>query len=119
MKNLAYPGITDRLWQYLIKRVNLSPDMPACNVSQGKIALFAGIMKKMDFSITGFSGFNRAMITCGGVDCSQVEPSTMRSRLVDNLFFAGEVLDLDGPTGGYNLQVCWTTGYTAGCSAAV
>lgn len=58
--------------------------------------------------------FNHAMITSGGASLKEVNPKTMRSKIIDNLFLAGEILDLDGPTGGYNLQIAWTTGRTAG-----
>ena len=58
------------------------------------------------------------MITAGGVDLKEVDPKTMQSKIISNLYFAGEILDLDGPTGGYNLQICWSTGYAAGEGAA-
>ena len=54
------------------------------------------------------------MITSGGVSLKEVDPRTMRSKIISNLFLAGEILDLDGPTGGYNLQIAWTTGHAAG-----
>jgi hypothetical protein len=57
-----------------------------------------------------------AMITAGGADVKEFDPKTMRSRIIDNLFLAGEIFDLDGPTGGYNLQICWSTGYVVGSS---
>ena len=58
------------------------------------------------------------MITRGGVSVKDIDPSTMRSRKVDNLYFAGEVIDVDAYTGGFNLQIAWSTGYLAGASAA-
>jgi hypothetical protein len=58
------------------------------------------------------------MVTAGGIDLKEVDPSTMRSKLIDNLFLAGEILDLAGPTGGYNLQLSWSTGYAAGMAVA-
>jgi predicted flavoprotein YhiN len=67
----------------------------------------------------GIGGFDRAMVTRGGVSLKEVDSKTMRSKLIGNLFLAGEVLDIDGPTGGYNLQVCWSTGYVAGTHAVV
>ncbi|MEK7313622.1 MAG: NAD(P)/FAD-dependent oxidoreductase, partial [Deltaproteobacteria bacterium] len=68
--------------------------------------------------VKGLAGFDKAVITSGGIELSEIEPKTMRSKLVKNLYFAGEILDLDGPTGGYNLQVCWSTGYAAGQAVA-
>lgn len=75
-------------------------------------------LKSLNFSIYAWAGFDRAMVTAGGVSLKEVDPKTMRSKLIDNLFFAGEILDLDGPTGGFNLQMCWTTGYVAGEAAS-
>ena len=68
--------------------------------------------------VTGTSGFAQAQVCKGGVDVSQVEPGTMESRLVRRLYFAGELLDVDGDCGGYNLQWAWTSGYLAGQAAA-
>jgi len=76
------------------------------------------LLKEWSFEVEGFKGYNRSMVTSGGVDLKEVDPKTMKSKLLDNLYLAGEILDLDGPTGGYNLQVCWSTGYIAGQSAA-
>ncbi|MFA6422350.1 MAG: NAD(P)/FAD-dependent oxidoreductase [Candidatus Buchananbacteria bacterium] len=75
-------------------------------------------IKTFTFSVFGIGGFDRAMVTAGGVKLSEVTPQTMKSKLIDNLYLAGEILDLDGPTGGFNLQMCWSTGYLAGKSAA-
>jgi len=58
--------------------------------------------------------YRKAIITSGGVKLNEIDPLTMKSKIIPNLSLAGEVLDLDGPTGGYNLQICWTTGYVAG-----
>ena len=69
-------------------------------------------------TVTGTRGFNEAIITQGGVNVKEVNPSTMESKLVRGLYFAGEVLDLDAVTGGFNLQIAWSTGNLAGISAA-
>ena len=69
--------------------------------------------------MTGYRPFAEAIITAGGVDTRQVDPYTMASRLVEGLYFAGEVLDVDADTGGYNLQAAFSTGWLAGRSAAV
>ena len=72
------------------------------------------VMKHLPFSIQGVRGYEEAIITKGGVDVKQIDPATMESKLVKHLHFAGEVLDLDAVTGGYNLQIAWSTGYAAG-----
>ncbi|MBW2520557.1 MAG: aminoacetone oxidase family FAD-binding enzyme [Deltaproteobacteria bacterium] len=76
------------------------------------------LFKALDLEVTGCEGFSRAIITAGGVSLHDIDMRTMRSKKVENLFFAGEMIDIDGPTGGYNLQVCWSTGYLAGVNAA-
>lgn len=77
-----------------------------------------GLLKDLRLTAAGTTGYGQAIVTSGGVDTKEVDPKTMRSRIVKNLFLAGEILDLDGPTGGYNLQMCWSTGYAAGTHAA-
>ena len=67
--------------------------------------------------VSGLRGFNEAIITRGGINVKDVDPGTMESKKVPGLYFAGEVLDLDAVTGGYNLQIAWSTGYLAGLSA--
>ena len=74
------------------------------------------LTKAFPVTLTGLRNFNEAIITRGGVDVRQVDPSTMESKLVKGLFFAGEVLDVDALTGGFNLQIAWSTGYLAGIS---
>ena len=69
-------------------------------------------------TITKTRSFNEAIITRGGVSVKEINPSTMESKLVKGLYFAGEVLDLDAETGGFNLQIAWSTGHLAGISAA-
>jgi len=75
------------------------------------------LLKEFNLEVKELVGFVKAIVTAGGVTLSEVNPKTMRSKIIDNLYFAGEILDIDGPTGGYNLQVCWSTGYTAGGNA--
>jgi len=72
------------------------------------------IIKNLEFDVTSLRGYNEAIITKGGVSVKEIDPSTMESKLVKGLYFAGEVLDIDAYTGGYNLQVAWSTGYQAG-----
>ena len=76
------------------------------------------LFKNLTLQVTGHEGLKKAIITSGGVSLKNIDMRTMRSKQVENLYFAGEMVDLDGPTGGFNLQVCWSTGYLAGVSAA-
>jgi predicted flavoprotein YhiN len=70
------------------------------------------------FEVQGKTTFKEEFVTCGGIDLQQVDPLTMESRVQPGLYFAGEVLDIDGITGGFNFQAAWTTGYLAGKSLA-
>lgn len=88
-------------------------------ISREERKKLAGILKSLRTGVRGLMGFDQAMVTTGGVDLKEIDSRTMKSKIMDNLFFAGEIIDLDGPTGGYNLQICWSTGYTAGTNAIV
>ena len=79
---------------------------------------FVHLVKDFTITLTGLRGYNEAIITKGGVSVKEIDPGTMESKLVKGLYFAGEVLDLDAVTGGYNLQIAWSTGYLAGINAA-
>jgi len=76
-------------------------------------------VKSLPITPTGLLGYRWSVITSGGISLKDVDPKTMASKKTAGLFFAGEILDLDGPTGGYNLQVCWSTGYVAGNEAGL
>ena len=74
------------------------------------------LIKNLKINISGFMPLDMAIITSGGVNVKEINPKTMESKIVSNLYFCGEVLDLDALTGGYNLQIAWSTGYLAGDS---
>lgn len=88
-------------------------EKPVREVTKEERKRFIALIKSFPFTITGTRSYNEAIITQGGVSVRDVNPSTMESRRVSGLFFAGEVLDLDGVTGGYNLQIAWATAHTA------
>ncbi len=90
----------------------------AGNISKKERKMMTHTIKQLTLNITSLGGFEKAMVTAGGVSLKEVYPNTLQSRILENLHFAGEVLDIDGPTGGYNLQAAWSTGYLAGESAA-
>ncbi|HQV65004.1 MAG TPA: NAD(P)/FAD-dependent oxidoreductase, partial [Candidatus Paceibacterota bacterium] len=75
------------------------------------------LLKALPVSITGLMGFDRAVVADGGIHLSEVDTKTMRSKKISNLYITGDLLDINRPSGGYGLQLCWTTGYVAGISA--
>lgn len=97
---------------------NISEDKTISDITKGERAGLISLLKALPFTITGFRDYNEAVITSGGVDCRDINPSTMEAKNVPGLYFAGEVIDCDAVTGGYNLQIAWSTGYLAGKSAA-
>jgi len=76
------------------------------------------LLKGLAMTVSSLLGFEMAIVTSGGVSLKEIDSKTMKSKLIENLFFAGEIINLHGPTGGYNLQLCWSTGYLAGQMAA-
>jgi predicted Rossmann fold flavoprotein len=102
----------------IIKLSGIDPRKKINAVTGAERKKLAMLLKDLRLTADGTAGFDQAVVTSGGVSLKEVDSKTMRSRIVDNLFFAGEILDLDGPTGGYNLQICWSTGYAAGTYAA-
>lgn len=97
--------------------IGIPPAKKADHLLKSERKSIVHIIKGLELTVSGSLGFRWAIVTKGGVDLKEVDPRTMRSKLVDTLYFAGEILDLDGPTGGFNLQICWTTGYLAGLNA--
>lgn len=97
----------------------IDPDKRVNEITREERERFERAVKHMELTITGLRDFDEAIITKGGVDTGEVCPATMESRLVKGLYFAGEVLDVDALTGGFNLQIAWSTGYLAGLSAVL
>lgn len=113
--NGLYPA---KLISVMIKRSGVDPEKKVNEITRQERQRLVQITKAFTLSIMGKRGYDEAVITQGGVSVKEVNPSTMESKLVQGLYFAGEVLDLDGLTGGFNLQIAWSTGYLAGISCA-
>jgi len=93
-------------------------DKPAHQVSAAEKEKLAGVLKSLRFEIVGPLPMAVAIVTAGGVSLKEIDPRTMASRLVQGLYFCGEVLDIDADTGGFNLQAAFSTGHIAGEAAA-
>lgn len=102
----------------MIRLSGIDPEKKVHEISRQERIQFVRLIKNIPMTVIGTADFREAIITKGGVCVKEVNPSTMESKLVEKLFFAGELLDLDALTGGYNLQIAWSTGYLAGLSAA-
>lgn len=107
-----------KLIPVLIARSGIPADKKVNGITRQERKNLTLCFKQFSVTLTGLEGFNEAIVTRGGVALSGVNPSTMESKRMKGLFFAGEVLDVDALTGGFNLQIAWSSGYLAGCSAA-
>jgi len=113
-----FPDIPERLWQFLVQRVL---DRPFRNWAECGKNLFKALCNQlgaMPAEVKGKTRFKEEFVTCGGIDLKGIDPSTCMSKKIDGLYFAGELMNIDGITGGFNFQAAWTTGFLAGSSAA-
>ncbi len=117
-KNVIGSLFPSKLVPVMVALSGIDPEKSANNVTREERMAFAALIKNVPMTVIGTRGFNEAIITRGGVKVKEIDPSTMESKLVSGLYFAGEVLDVDTQTGGFNLQVAWSTGHLAGESAA-
>ncbi len=117
-RNSLHQLLPRKLIAVIIKLSGIDPEKYVNAITKSERKKLLNLLKEFKLSIKGVDGYRKAIITAGGVSLKEVDPKTMRSKLIDNLYFAGEVLDLDGPTGGFNLQICWSSGYCAGLSSA-
>ena len=106
-----------KLIPVIVERSGIDPDKQVNEVTVKERARLVELTKAFQVTLTGLRGYNEAIITQGGISVKEVDPSTMESKKMPGLYFAGEVLDLDGVTGGFNLQIAWSTGMLAGRSA--
>jgi len=111
-------GLPARLWERLALSSGVSEPQPCAELSKAQIAALTQTLTAAEFSVRGKSTNKDEFVTCGGVRLSEIDFKTMQSRLCPGLYFAGEVLDIDGVTGGFNFQAAWTTGYLAGTAMA-
>ena len=117
LKNYLKLFLTNNFIDFFLKESNLDGETQLSRINKKSKNKLIENLKRFSFEITGFNE-NLSKVTIGGVDLDNINPKTMESTIIPNLYFAGEVLDLHGPTGGYNLQIAFSTGYLAGLSAS-
>ncbi len=106
--------LPNRLWEYLLQKADLALDKPWHELGRKSLNRLVTLLTKDEYQVSGKTTFKEEFVTCGGVSLSSVDPQTLQSLAVPGLYFAGELMDVDGITGGYNFQAAWTTGYIAG-----
>ena len=120
--NKQYKNSIDSLFPAKLKPVmielsEIEPEKNVNEITKEERQRLVHLIKDFTMTLTGLRGYNEAIITKGGISVKEIDPGTMESKKMKGLYFAGEVLDLDAVTGGYNLQIAWSTGYLAGINA--
>lgn len=115
-KNAIGGLLPSKLIPVVIDLSGIEEERKVHSITKEERMALVDLLKSFPCTVTGLRGFEEAIITRGGVSVKEINPSTMESKLVKNLYFAGEVIDVDALTGGYNLQIAWSTGYLAGIS---
>ena len=112
-------GLPSRLWLYILSKLDIDAVKPWAEIGRKTLNRMIETLVNDQYTIAGKGAFREEFVTCGGVSLSSVNSKTLESKVCPNLFFAGEVLDIDAITGGFNLQAAWTTGFIAGKSASL
>lgn len=118
IKNLVFKEVPEKVYLKMLELISMDQEWFANEVKRAERFNIVEIFKKFKFSVDRLLGYDRAIISSGGVDLTEVNFKEMKSKLYENLFLVGDILDFDRPSGGFSLQLCWTTGYVAGKSAA-
>lgn len=117
-KNALHALMPERLLVFLLQRAGMAEDKPMHQMSNAELQTFAMLCRRFDFWVSGTRPLEEAFVTGGGVRLKEIDPKTCGSKLMKGLFFCGEILDIHGYTGGYNITAAFATGYTAGMAAA-
>ncbi len=115
-KNAIQKLFPSKLIPVILAVCEIDPDKKVNLITKEERQQFVTLIKQFTMTISGLRDFNEAIITKGGIKVKEINPATMESKLVQGIYFVGEVLDLDALTGGFNLQIAWSTGYAAGSS---
>ena len=113
-KNALGDLLPKNLIPILIEMSGIDPDKKVNSINKKERLDLVNLVQNITLTVTGDKGYNMAIVTSGGVNIKEIDPKTMKSKLIDNLYFAGEIIDIDAPTGGYNLTAAWSTGHAVG-----
>lgn len=113
LSSINIPTLTSRLWNYLITRAQIREDIRCGEIGSKQLNRLSATITSDTYQITAKGRFKEEFVTCGGVSLNEIDPNTLQLKKHPGIYFAGEVLDIDAITGGFNLQAAWTTGYVA------
>jgi predicted Rossmann fold flavoprotein len=111
------PQLPNRLWEFLLEKMAIPFQKKWAELSKNELNRLINVLVNDEYEVSGKTTFKEEFVTCGGVSFKSIDLQTMQSKAFPHLYFAGEVLDIDGITGGFNFQAAWTTGFVAGTSA--
>jgi len=115
-KNSLDKILPKKLIPVIIELSKIDPEKKVNLITKEERIILIHLLKEFSLSVKELTGYSRAIVTSGGAVLSEIDPKNCKSKLINNLYIAGELLDLDGPTGGFNLQICWSTGFAVGNS---
>ena len=113
-KNSLNELLPQKMISTVIELSKINPDKKVNEVTKEERQNLVQLLKEFEITLNGFRPIEEAIITSGGINIKEINPKTMESKLISNLYFAGEIIDVDAYTGGFNLQIAYSTGYTAG-----
>ena len=113
-KNSLNNLLPKKMIELIVRISEINPEKKVNEITKEERKKLVHILKNLNFTISGFRNIEEAIITAGGIDIREINPKTMESKIVKGLYFAGEIIDVDAYTGGFNLQIAYSTGYTAG-----
>ncbi len=116
-KNCLVDLLPNKMIPVIVKLSNINTEKKVNTVTKEERFNLVKLLKNLEMTAFELCGFDSAIVTSGGISIEEIDHKTMKSKVIDNLFFAGEIIDVDGPTGGFNLQICWSTGHLAGENA--
>ncbi len=115
-KNALQKLFPSKLVPVMVELSGIDPEKQANMITREERVSFVRLIKRLGLTVSGLRGFDEAIVTKGGIDVRGIDPATMESKLVKGVYFVGEALDLDALTGGFNLQIAWSTAHAAGSS---
>jgi len=115
-KNSLNELLPQKLIEPIIELSKINPNKQVNEITKIERVDLVKLLKKLSITVIGFRDINEAIVTSGGVSIKEINPKTMESKIISGLFFAGEIIDVDAYTGGFNLQIAYSTGYVAGMS---
>ena len=113
-KNSLDALLPKKMIDTIIELSNINPNKKVNEITKKERENLVNLLKKFEITIKGFRPIEEAIVTAGGVTIKEINPKTMESKIINGLYFAGEIIDVDAYTGGFNLQIAYSTGYTAG-----